>query len=158
MLSYIRALDAGFRFKEILHLAVELEQPVSATTGETFLTRLLKIPLSMGSVEIPGNAALALGKLDFVLHASETASSAAERDQDTDGTAVQRMLLANFKFRHTDRQLEAMHLWEHVLEITSSERELLSSTKVQEISSSQLSQLYYSEAVAAQKSGFDPQI
>ena len=158
MYSYVAALDAGSHLEEILNFAMELEKLVSAATGETYLTGLLTLLRFNGPQEKLGNAARALGKLDFVLHAMENTVVAAERKKDADNIALQRMLLANFKFRHADRTQEAVQIWEDVLEITASKEGQWTLEYVQIVSSDQLCQVYYSEATAAHNSGSDPEV
>ena len=113
MYSYLTALYAGFRFEEILDFTIELDQQLLPVTDDTPLTELLKIVVYNGPHKKFG---IALDRLDFVLHAIERTLATAERKQDNREIALQRMMLADFKYRQADSTQEAMKIFEQVLD------------------------------------------
>lgn len=155
MNTYITALDVGGSLDEVLEFAESLDKSISTTTSESLLTELLLI--SNLVTEMLGNAARARGKLDFVLRAIETAVAVAKRRNDPYGVAYQRYVLGVFKFRHANCKEEAMDIWEYVLESTANSKDLWEYYSLLSFCSDQLSQLYFSNAVAAEKEGGRPE-
>lgn len=151
---HITTLEAGSRLEEMLEFVEGLERKNSPTTGESLLTELLSTATDVH--DKIAHAARALGRLDFVLNGIETAIAGAERKEDAESLATLRYHLATFKFRHTDNKEEAMDMWEYVLESTAERKNAWDFWFSRTYSSDQLSQLYFGEAIAAEKAGARP--
>lgn len=144
--GYLDALDAGGRYQEMLRFAEGLEKTISMTTNESILTQMLSI---FGG-KVLGNAAKALGRLEFVSNAIETSIAAAERKKHEGNVAELRYQYGCFKSRHIQNTDEAMELWELVLK-SKANIEYLRSWSMDE-----LSQLYFDRAVNLEKQGLSP--
>lgn len=153
----LSALEAGGRFQEMVEFAESLEKLRSAIVEESFLTEML---LFGGGDEELGNAAKALGRLEFVSNAIETSIAAAERKKFSWPVAYQRYRFGCFKFKWLQNTDEAMELWELVLESTADTKKLDQSSGTRRNSTDQLSQLYFDRAIKSEKKGLssDPWI
>lgn len=153
----LSALEAGGRFQEVLEFAESLEKPSSVTAEGSFLTEML---LTFGGDEILGNAAKALGRLEFVSNAIETSIAVAERKNLSWDVADQRYRFGCFEFKWLQNTDEAMELWELVLESTADTKNLDRFSGPRRNSADQLSQLYFDRAIKSEKEGLssDPWI
>ncbi|MCJ1263980.1 hypothetical protein MMC22_003851 [Lobaria immixta] len=152
----LSALEAGGRFQEMLEFAESLKKPRSAKAEKSFLTEML---LFRGEEEL-GNAAKALGRLEFVSNAMETSIAAAEREKWLWNLADLRYRFGCFKFKWLHNTDEAMEYWERVLESTADTKNLDEFYGLRINSTDQLSQLYFDRAIKSEKKGLssDPWI
>ncbi|KAG8533475.1 uncharacterized protein KY384_002258 [Bacidia gigantensis] len=144
--SYLYALNAGFKYKEIMDVATYLSVTTSQESQENQLSLLLLNTFSFH--EFIGNAAREMGDLNFAEKAIENAITAAERRKDLEELATQRCELAIFLDRHAFRTSKAIVTFELVLESIASRKSVNSFEDQRHTAVKYLAQLYYNEAVA----------
>lgn len=140
--TYVFVLDAGGDNSELLAYVEDLQSRTSEETNENLLTMALMANFYL--LEVLGHAARAVGKLDFLLKAQETAIEAATRNEDFDEVAKQQNLLAQLYYTQVDDQKKAVELWELVLKSKEACAETIQSA------SDNLSMVYFAEATASE--------
>lgn len=154
MASHIDSLDAGSHSKDIIEFAEQLDKREREPGKEIFLTELFHNSFVQEEI---GNAARAVGRLDFAIHAFEPAIAAAERKKDVNQTARQWFMLATFYFRQGDNEDKAVEIWENLMTDATSDGHPDEHYWLTNIyrpkASNELSQRYFAKAVAAEKEG-----
>jgi tetratricopeptide (TPR) repeat protein len=115
MNTYIWALNGASRYETIVEFAESLQEEKSEKSGNSYLTDLLSGYHAVH--DVIGNAAREVGKLDFMRQAIDTAIVSALGKGDIEQAATERFALANFNFRHADKEDEAMQLWEESMRV-----------------------------------------
>lgn len=149
MVRYIYILCKASKFKEIIDIASNPQEHLSAPNGEEAFFSVLS---SRWMQETLGRAARALKRTDVIIHALEKSFAEAEETGDTDGATERLYYLINFQYRHTAQGGRGTHLWEPYLEriqTRSSDVGLSSASLIA------LGQLYYDEAIEAEAQGQD---
>jgi tetratricopeptide (TPR) repeat protein len=152
MNTYIEALNAASRYEEIVEFAESLQEEKSEKSGNNYLTELLSGYHT--AHDIIGNAALEVGKLDFMRQAIDTAIVSALGKGFIRQAAAERFALANFNFRYADKEDEAMQLWEEIYESVKDKNESIPIwSQLRIYCSDSLAERYFNKATNARDRG-----